>query len=315
MKKSVVILTILLIASIAGTYAVYELYVKQRMQELAAHLEQERQLHSKITSLSDQFYSTEPPVVLEEWRRSTQPWSDAVDARTRFYTLGRFVEEVKIPQEVIPRFFYRDELPKRIQSLQDYADQRNVQLSDVGCGVPPADSYRAGSNPPRREISDHLQDYDYCAALTRMLIDAGPQTIQPLSIWPEREVNIKSRGIIKEKSTGVVMDIRMQQLARLLESLVQADRFFRVDTLRIANTNLNDPDPLLNVSLIITQTSFEPEVQQTTGTQAAAAGDVSSQERMMELFGPSARMRRTADDDEREAQSAWHRFRRRFLPF
>ncbi len=317
MKKSLIFLTILLIVSIAGTYAVYELYVKQRMKELAEHLEQERQLRTKITSLGEQFFETEPPVVLEEWRRATQPWSDAVEQRIRFFTLGKFVEEVKIPQEVIPRLYYREELPKRIQKLQDYALQKNVQVANVTCGVPGADSYKAGTNPPAREIAGHLREYDYCAALTRMLIDAGPVSIAPLSIWPDQEKKIKSRGTIRERTTGIDMQIRIESLVKFIESLAQSDRYFRVDRLRISNTDLNNPDPVLSVSLVITQTLFEADEQLTTGAQTGATKG-ETKERLSALFGDT-RIRRDDDDRRRsyndKAPSAWQRFRKRFLPF
>jgi hypothetical protein len=316
MKKSLILLTALLFASIAGTYAVYELYVKQRMKELAAHLEQERQLRTKIESLDEQFFGTEPPAVLEEWRRATQPWSDAVEQRIRFFTLGKFVEEVKIPQEVIPRFYYRDELPKRIQRLQDYALQKNVEVANVTCGVPAADSFRAGSDPSARVIANLLRDYDYCAALTRMLIDAGPASISPLSIWPEQETKIKSRGTIRERTTGIEMRIRMEPLVKFLESLVQSDRYFRVDRLRIANPNLNNSDPVLNLSMVITQTSFERDVQQTTGEQTGASKE-ETKDRLSALFGGN-RIRDENDRrkyDEKSVPSAWQRFRKRWLPF
>ena len=77
MKKSAIFLTLLLVTSIIGTYAVYELYVKDRMKELGEHSEQKKRLVARIGGLEETFLKTQPQVVLDEWRRSTQPWSEA----------------------------------------------------------------------------------------------------------------------------------------------------------------------------------------------------------------------------------------------
>jgi hypothetical protein len=315
MKKSVVFLTALLLASIAGTYAVYELYVKQRMKELGEHMKQEALLRNRIEKLDREFFGTEPPVVLGEWRRSTQPWSDAVENRLRFFTLGPLAPSVEIPEEKLARFFYRDELPKRIQDLEDYAAQKNVQVADVDCGVPPFDGFPAGTNPSPERIKALLEQYDYCAALTRLMIDAGPQSIDPLEIWPEREVKVKSRGTIKLRSTGVKMLIRTEPLVRFLDGLAQSNRYVRVDTIRIANSDLTAPDPLLDVELVMTQTLFEEEVRRLTDEEQARVNQ-QAEERLNELFGGGAGgTGGRGERDEEPTRTWWQRWRRILLPF
>jgi hypothetical protein len=313
MKKSVLLLTALLLASIAGTYAVYEFYVKARMKELGDHIEQEKRLRSKLSILDETFFGTEPDVVLKEWRESTQPWSDAIDGRTKFFTLGELATSVEIPEEKIPRFYYREELPKRIKALEDYALSKNVEISDLGCGVPGAESYGAGTNPAAAEIARHLKNYDYCAGLTKMFINAGPQSIENLSIWPTRDVKIKSRGTIQERTTGVTMLIRMEPLVRFLDTLAQSPRYIHVDALRISSANLNETDALLNVDLLITQSNFEPTVGKTN--QASDAADpAAAQDRLNALFGGDGGAARRPVEDERKT-TFWQWFRKAFIPF
>lgn len=321
MKKSVIFLSILLVLSIAGTYAVYELYVKQRMKELAEHLERERQLTAKIQKLETTFFGTSPQVVLQEWREATQPWSDALERRTTFFALDKGVERVQIPAEAIPRFYYRDELPKRIQALQEYAEQKNVIVSDVNCGVPAFDSFKAGSNPTRAEIADHFLKYDYCASITRLLIDAGPESLQPLTIWPEMETKLKSGGTVRERTTGVRMKIRLEPLSRFLDSVGQSDRYFRINGLKISNTDLTIQDPVLDVELLLTQATFVPDVRRTTTQPDAGGSAAQNQARIAGLFGDQglglSRDRR-ADEDEGEGRTGptwWQRFRKKYIPF
>lgn len=314
MKKSVVLLTILLIASIAGTYAVYELYVKEKMKSLGEHTEQVKQLEARIKILQDTFTHTQPQVVVDQWRQATQPWAEAVDGRSRFFTLGTLVEPVEIPEEVIPKLYYRDELPKRIKRLEDYALDKNVQLADVNCGVPGATFYGEGTNPKRDEIKKHFETYDYCAALSRMIIDAGPTSIDPLRIWPTDELKTRS-GVIRKRVTGITMKTTAEPLIKFLDRLSQSDRFFKVDEMRISNTNLRDPNPLLSVDMVLTQAEFEPSKKISDTGQAGVAGGGADNQALTTLFSGRRNTQSREAEDATKGPTKWQQFRRKWLPF
>jgi len=313
MKKSVILLTILLIASLAGTYAVYEFYVKERMKDLAENLEREKQLTSRISKLEETFYGTEPSVIVQEWRQATQPWSDAVERRTGFFAIDLGLEPFKVPEESIPRFVWRDEIPRRIQALRDYAEQKNVIVQDFNCGVPSYDSFKAGTNPSKKEIEDLFSKYDYCASLTRMLIDAGPESLSPLVIWPEGESPLRSGGKLNERTTGVSMKIRMQPLVRFLDSLSQSERYFRVEGIQMSNSDLLNPDPLLSVDFVLTQAKYVPDVRRTTAAGGGVLG-ASGSSAAQDLFG-GLRARQNAAVEEEKQPSWFQQFRRNWLPF
>lgn len=314
MKKSVVLLTILLIASIAGTYAVYELYVKEKMKALGEHTEQVKQLEARIKVLQETFSGTQPQVIVDQWRQATQPWAEAVDGRSRFFTFGTLVEPVEIPEEVIPKIYYRNELPKRIQRLQDYALDKNVTLGDTSCGVPGATFYGEGTNPKREEIQRHFETYDYCAALSRMIIDAGPISIDPLRIWTEVEVKTRS-GIVRKRGTGINMKTTTEPLIRFLDQLSQSDRYFKVDEIRISNANLRQQDPVLSVEMVLTQAAFEPAQKASVtgqgGTDGAGGGPSPA---LTTLFG-GRRNAAAEEEDARNTPTRWQQFRRKWLPF
>lgn len=310
MKKSVVLLTILLIASIAGTYAVYELYVKEKMKALGEHTEQVKQLEIRIQALQDTFTGSRPQEVIDLWRQATQPWAEAVDSRARFYTMGSLIEPVEIPEEVIPKIYYRNELPKRIERLNEYALEKNVQIGDTSCGVPAATYYGEGTNPPADEIKRHLQTFDYCAALTRMVVDAGPISIEPLRIWPVEPVETRS-GVIRKRVTGITMKITAEPLVRFLDRLSQSDRYFKVDELRIANSNLLDGNPVLSVDMLLTQAEFELNKKATTGQAEAGAAGAES-DALATLF---SRRPRDPEDEPQQGPTRWQQFRRKWLPF
>lgn len=314
MKKSVILLTILLIASIAGTYAVYELYVKEKMKALGEHTVQVAQLEDRIKVLQETFSRTQPQVILDLWRQGTQPWAEAVDNRSRFFTLGTMVEPVEIPEEVIPKIYYRNELPKRIDRLTEYAAEKGVIIGDTGCGVPSATFYGEGTNPPAAEIKGHLETYDYCAALTRMMVDAGPVSLDPLRIWPEEQLKTRS-GMIRKRVTGISIKTGTEPLVRFLDKLAQSERYFKVDELRIANSNLMDPNPTLAVEMVLTQAAFEPAKKADSVGQTEAGAPRAQGDALATLFNRTPTAARGAAQEEEQGPTWWQRFRRAWLPF
>jgi hypothetical protein len=307
MKKSAIFLTLLLILSIVGTYAVYQLYVKDRMRELGEHSEQKKRLIARIGELEKTFLKTEPQVVLDEWRKSTQPWSEAVDGRARFFTLGSLVGKVEIPEEVLPKIYYKEEMPKRIKKLEDYAADKQVNVADKTCGSPAADSFGQGTNPKREEIAEILEDYDYCSAITVLLIDTKPLVLQPLRIWPEVAIEVKS-GKIMKRTTGINMQIRTQSLAKFLDDLAQSDRYFRVEELKVTNSNLQQLDPALNVEMVLSQAYYVPSKK----SAAAARGSDQVNQRLNSVFGTDPNRAVLFTEPE---PTWWQQFRRRWIPF
>jgi hypothetical protein len=285
------------------------------MKEYGEHTAQAKQLQERIGGLETTFAKGKPDAVVEAWRRATQPWSDAVQSRTQFFTPGSFTPEIDIPEGAIPKIYYKQELPKRIKALEDYAAEKQVQVDDVNCGVPAADHYGEGTFPSRDEITKHLHDYDYCSALTRLLIDAKPVSVSPLKIWTEREEKGRSGAIVK-RTTGVNMQMNTQSFIRFVDKLAQYERYFTIDEFKATNAYLHQPDPLLTVDLIMTQAEFRPN-KKAAAKAADPAGGAAANERLNSLFGgaksgkPNARPQ---EGDDEGAISTWTKIKN-FLGF
>lgn len=319
MKKGVIFLTLLLAASLAGTYAVWELYVKQRMEELGAHQKEEKQLVKKLTQLEETFFGTKPDIVLSIWRTEIQPWADAVDRRAEFYNLGPIPLKVEIPVEErdLAKWVYKREQPKMVQELYTSAWESNIVLPDLAFGTPNPDSYGQGSNPSADEISQHLARIEFGKAVAELLMDRGVKSVSVLEIWPE-QVAIQGRsGDVKSRTVGLAFTIPMRDFVVFIDKLSQEDRYFEVKALHLTNTALRYRDANLNVEMILAQAYYE----QVSETRVVASEMMGSPDVIKSIIanmlggmspdGSQSTVRRRTENKK----NLWQRFRRRFLPF
>ncbi len=315
MKKSVILLTLLLVGSIAGTYAVYELYVKKRMRELGEHLEEEKLLQERLTELEETFFHTKPETVLSTWRAEVQPWADAVDRRSGFYNLGDIPLRVPIPEEEreLAKWYYAEVQPKMVREIETKAYESGFSLPDPAFGTPDPKSYGQGDDPPPREISKHLAQIEFGKAITDILVDARVKSVRSLEIWPEQtEVSGRS-GDVKSRTTGLAITIGMREFVTFIDKLSQKDRYFEVKALRITNTRLRDTNADLTVQMVLAQAYFAPAKQASESSGEAGASDL-GQSVFQNLFG-NRDTTSTQPKSPRNKKTAWQRFRQRFLPF
>ena len=319
MRKSTILLTLLLVSSIAGTYAVYELYVKQRWKELGDHQKEEEQLRKKITQLEELFFRTKPDTVLSVWRAEIQPWATAVDRRTDFYTLGQIPLKVEIPEEEkgLAKWYYRRVHTKMVQEVETRAWQSGVILPDPAFGTPDPSFYGQGSDPSAEEISEMLAQFEFGKAVAYLLIDSGVKTISVLEIWPEQIAIAGRRGDVKSRMTGLAFTIPMRNWVVFFENLSQEDRYFEVKALHLSNSRLRDPYADLNVEMILAQAYYEEakQVREVAGEMGPSGNLASMFANMFGRPGASVVGPRSPGQVRSDEKSWWDNFRRKYLPF
>ncbi len=311
MKKSAILLTLLLISSIAGTYAVYERYVKPSLKELGDHEEEERQLKKKITQLEETFFRTKPDTVLSIWRTETQPWADAVDKRVTFYDLGQVPLEVEIPEEErdIAKWFYKKEHPRLVREIEVAAWEKGISLPDPAFGTPDPSFYGPGSDPSAEEISEHLARLEFGKAVAELLIDEGVKTISVLEIWPEQIAVSGRRGDVKTRTTGLAFTIPMRNFVVFFDNLSQKDRYFEVKALHVTNTTLRTPyPPDVSVKMILAQAYYEEAKQ-----AREVAGEMGSSEDMAGILANLSSL--GAGSGFMSEETWWQKIFRVYLPF
>lgn len=331
MNKGAIFLTLLLVSSIAGTYAVYEFYVKQRWKELGDHQREAKQLREKISQLEETFYGTKPDTVLSIWRTEIQPWVDAVDRRTTFYNLGPVPLEVEIPEEEkeFAKWFYKREHPKLLRAIENSVLASGVRLPDPGFGTPDPSFYGPGSDPSAEEVSEHLARFEFGKAVADLLIGSGVRTITALEIWPEQTAIEGRRGDVQYRTTGLAFTIPMRNWVVLMDELSQEDRYIEVEAVRITNTALRNPNADMSVEMILAQAYYERAKQvREVGGEMGSSEDMAGM--MASLFpgrgpgggpgrGPGGGMGspfgRGAGPGAPKKMSWWKNFRRNYLPF
>ncbi len=315
MKKSAILLTLLLVGSIAGTYAVYELYVKKTLRELGDHLEEEKLLQERLTQLEETFFRTKPETVLRIWRSEVQPWADAVDRRAAFFNLGDIPLRVPIPEEEreLAKWYYAEVQPKMVRELETKAWESGVRLPDPAFGTPDPKTYGQGKDPPPREISRHLARLEFGKAITEILIDARVKNIRSLEIWPE-QVEISGRsGDVKSRTTGLDVTLSMRDFALFIDKLSQEDRYFEVKALRLTNTRLRDKNADLNVQIVLAQAYYAPAKEAREGGGEAGSSD-EMQNVFLNLFG-SRKATVEGAKPRTNKKTWWQKFRQKYLPF
>jgi hypothetical protein len=263
MKKSQLIITFVLIASIVATFAVYELYVKVRYTELKDHQTEEESLRRKITDLNNTFSGTKPEIVLELYQSKKQPWYNSIKQRTEYFQL-REIEAIEVPDEpgIIPRIWYGKEFPKLKTRLEEMALQSGTILNPaaVQFNINEPDKYGPGTNPKRGEISNNMNLYQYGMEMTKLLIDHKATEIKNIVMWTPRDHSKGRLGVIKKSTTGYDFEISWQNLSRLLESLRINSKHYTIETFKIEQPQMRNIDAPVKVSMVVTQAWYSETV-------------------------------------------------------
>lgn len=270
MKKSHIITGMIVVVTLGVTYAVYEFYVKKTLTRLSEHQAERKQLEDKIKSLEETFEKTNPEVVLSTWRGEMEPWIQAVNQRSNFFNMADMPMSTKIPEEAIPRFYYREEYPKLSDRLVNLGYRRACILQNTTFDVPTVEEI-SRTNPTREEVSEWLTKYKYASAMTELLIDANAREILDVSVWPPR---VSANGKLEIHTTGFSFTIStMRDLVKFLEDLSISNRYFAVEALKISNQTLRAPGVPLHVELILSQARFFEKGQGGGSTAGGAPGD------------------------------------------
>ena len=321
-NKTLVIMVVLLLAAFGGMAAGYQFYVKDRMKELNDHLAREQALKTKIQQMQTAFADIEtgqgikPEFVLAEYRNQLGPWRDSVQRRGAYFELHTDARDIEVPEGAVPRYYYKEQYPKLLQDLNTKAWSEQTALA-ANFPVPDPATYD-GQNPNPETIEEHLRDIAFYTDIAELLIAHNAVRIESIVPWePVTDDSIRSGDLVK-RTTGLHFTMSLTDLTNFWSTLLRDDQYWSVDGLRIANNNLRDPNPILDVQMLLTQARYVEK--QAVGPAAAgdAGGAVQGVARNLG-FDPAQAFARFSslrqDAEEEEEPSWWTNFRRKWLPF
>jgi len=260
-KRHHIIPVVILLAVIAGFGAVYQFYVKEQLEEYQANQKQLTELKNRVKSLEDTFKGVDgrpvkPQVAVQQLRSAVQPFKDAVQKRSKFFTLGKEAHVDLVPEGKDPRFYYMEALPKLIYETEQYAYARRCAMpQNLTFGVP---SRKDITNvaPTEKEVNNWLKKYAFGSSVVHMLVDAGATRIDNIVLWPSRT----EFQLLDMRTVGLQFQMSLDNLARFLKSFYGEDRYFNINSIRITNTNLlSRSQPQLEVEMVLTQAGFLEE--------------------------------------------------------
>lgn len=295
--------------SIGGIYGVFVQYVVPMRQELMALEENESQIRTKIEALEKEFGASRPEEYIELLRKQRQPWIDAARARTPFFDMETY-DPIEVPENVIPRFWYREKFPEIEQTIDQIASEKGVYLNQTSFGERRPEAFGTGTNPSREEIMQELNKFSYGVQMTEFILGASPYTVESVVIWPSGQAYNGVSGIVTYRTTGYRITISWERLLTFLQKLSARDTYITIEAIKIQNSTLRNPNDPVNVELIVTEAQFKPHQKAVAGGGQGGGGRAAGSAPSAPTFGgfggrsTFSRIGTTSEESEQEDESS-----------
>lgn len=280
MTKGRIIYAVTLLAVLSAFGAVYQFYLKEKLE--AYHQDEllKKALEDTYSSLAQTFSNTSPEKLVQIWKFQSQPWNDALEERSKYFTAGDWFDHESPPKEgVILKVWYEETSNKMIWKLYEKVGEKMAGRYDLfpgdirgTLGVPSISDW-AGQNVTEDIVNAALGRLSYGIKVCDMLLAAKASSIRDIVIWPERVDREGYSDLLRLQTLGLSFTMTSKDLVNFLEeNLRLADRYFNVDALRISYDYIAYPnEPHLNVEMLLTQAMFNPRSAAPPGGGAPVA--------------------------------------------
>jgi hypothetical protein len=269
MKRQYILPIVVLVVFMGVIGGTYQFFFKERLAQFQLHNEYLVKLKDKHQKLQTTFMGADgrpvkPQVIIERKQSALDPWQEAISQRASYYKIP--LDITPVPPDKTPRFFYRDEWPKQITTLQRYLMERNLPLINVTFDTPDPKTLE-GKDVTKQNVESWMVRFAFGKSLLELLVGTGGATeIRALYVWPA----IKESDLLKKQVVGVQMTMPMSKFIDFMDEMYMKDRYFNVEAFRLSNRTLRTTyDPPVTVDLLFTQAAY---IDNTAAVVAAAAG-------------------------------------------
>lgn len=298
MKRQHIIGIMITVAVVGGIFAVYQFYLKERLQAYADDQLKLEQLTEKYNELQEKFNNTQPKLVIEDVKNRVVPWEEAVDERAEYFHMGDLRKNEPVPDDIFSyKIYYMQRAPEEASSFMEYLrseDKYDKYPFDGYFGAPSPDEVNDLS-PTKPEVGIWLAAMQFGQECVKIFVDANAISLTRMNMWQPWV----DQQVLKSYTIGAEFEMTMEDLVAFLDQLrFDNDQYFDVNAIRIKNPYLKGPwaeDPWLKVEMLLTMAEYDPTA--TVRINRSAAGAVGSQGGG--LFGIGG----DDDDDEEEREA------------
>ena len=306
MRREYIIAIVVMALIGGGVFAVYQFYLKERLEKYAKDQLQLEQLTTKYTELKTKFNNTVPKKVIEDVANSVNPWKEAVDERGEYFNVGDFRVIEPVPDDVLSyKLYYLERAPKVYNQFNEYLrneGKQNAIAVNLWFRAPPPDRV-TDLRPNKLHVAAWLGAMQYGHSTVKMFVEANVINLRQLRLWEPRV----ERQVLDAYTTGVEFDMTMDDLVAFFDKLrFDRDRYYDVNAFRIKNPYLKGEyanNPWLQTEMLITSAEYKPGAKVKITRQAGEAG---AKPTGAVLFGP----RGNAEDREEPKRSLLDRIMR-----
>jgi len=272
------IIAIVIVALLGGgVFAVYQFFLKERLEGYAKDQLKLEQLEKKYVELSEKFENTKPKAVIEDVANRVNPWKEAVDQRGDYFNIGDFKKIDPVPEDHLSyKLYYMEKAPKVEAAFYDYLRDEG-KSNVVGTGIDlwfsaPRPDRVKDLRPDQSEVAVWLMAMQFGSSFVKMFIDADVISLRQMLLWEARI----DQQVLEAYTAGVDFEMTMEDLVSFMDELrFDRDRYYDVNAIRIKNPYLMGAwanDPYLQVEMLVTTADYKEGAQVRVTSPSDALG-------------------------------------------
>ncbi|HEO72491.1 MAG TPA: hypothetical protein ENN80_14625 [Candidatus Hydrogenedentes bacterium] len=257
MKKEHVFVIVMVVVVAATSGAVYQFYFRPQLEIYAQDQQHAELLEQRLKRLDEVFGGFEPSTVVSAWRGQVQPWTEALFERGDFFNLGELYDTPPVPEQMMLKFWYRDESKRMLDQLQKKINSKEPPCrypNPLRFGAPYSHDY---ATMDKTQVTTGLRLIKIGSTMVEMLLNANASEITAVEIWPPR---FAYGDLLHMRTTGLEFKMTMENLVKFIEGDIRmARRYLDIEALSLSNTQLRSQHtPELAVRMLLTQAQFKP---------------------------------------------------------
>ncbi|HOQ90289.1 MAG TPA: hypothetical protein PLO53_04555 [Candidatus Hydrogenedentes bacterium] len=270
---------VVLLAVFGALGGVWLMFVQPMFDQYKQDERTRQSLEETLDKLRETFAGYKPELMLDLWQRSLQPWRDAREERAKYFNLADWTKYEGQPEEGrMKKFWYFDEINRIVKEFYEkvYAKRGNYNAfpkNPLDMFNTPGQQQYQTRDITDKEIADNLSELTFGLKMCEFLLEHNVTQVNDMVLWPAW-ISKDHAEILGMKTVGIECVMTMRDLAKLMDDMRTADRYFSVNAIKITYPYIAyNVEPQLNISMIVSQANYlKRKVEQSEKAAAPAAG-------------------------------------------